>query len=262
MTAKKAPETGGRFSLKVFDLYLRAYFLRHFSGLRLSKAHGVPDIGANTVLYSNHPSWWDPIVMLLFAAGPLARFSVFAPIEAASLARYPILRRLGLFGIRTGSVEGARHFVAVSEDILRDPGNLLVTTAQGRFADVRSRPAGLRSGVAHLLKSAPERIAVPVALEYVFWNDRLPEALVAFGEPQRAVQAEPIAEATQRLDRALVGTQEALSAEAMTRDPDRFDVIVGGRHRDVSGVYGAFRRIVRSIRHLTAASAGSSASRS
>ncbi|HMB74079.1 MAG TPA: lysophospholipid acyltransferase family protein, partial [Gammaproteobacteria bacterium] len=170
MTAEQRPGTGSRIPIKLFSLYLRAYFLRHFAALRLSRACPLPDIGANTVLYANHPSWWDPVVMLLFAAGPLARFRLFAPIEAAALARYPILRRLGLFGVSIGRIEGTRRFIAESNEILRDARNLLVMTAQGRFADVRSRPAGLRNGVAHLLHAQPGRIAVPVALEYVFWN--------------------------------------------------------------------------------------------
>ncbi|HMB74319.1 MAG TPA: glycerol acyltransferase, partial [Gammaproteobacteria bacterium] len=139
--------------------------------------------------------------------------------------------------------------------------NLLVMTAQGRFADVRSRPAGLRNGVAHLLHAQSGRIAVPVALEYVFWNERLPEALVAFGEPQRAVPGESTAATTQRLDAALVRTQDALRADAVRRDPERFEAILGGRRRDVGGIYGAFRRISGPFRR-TRSEPGSPASRS
>lgn len=260
MSAAQAPGTGSRFVSSFLSAYLRGWFLRHFRALRLSRAHSIPDVGAKTILYSNHPSWWDPIVMLLIGAGPLAHFRLYAPIEAASLKRYPILRRFGLFGVRTGSIEGTRRFMAVSSEILEHPGNLLVMTAQGRFADARVRPAGLKNGVAHLLQADPDRVAVPVALEYVFWNERLPEALVAFGAPQSVLPGEATAATTARLDRALVDTQEALGAEAIRRDPDRFEVIDGSR-RDAGGADGVFRRALKAFRHTPEESARSSASR-
>ena len=54
-------------------------------------------------------------------------------------------------------------------------------TAQGRFADVRARPLGLRPGVARLAEIAPDALFVPLALEYAFWDERGAEAFAAFG---------------------------------------------------------------------------------
>ncbi len=243
--------------VKLFGAYLRTYFRRHFTALRISNAHPLPVLGPDTILYSNHPSWWDPVVMLIFAAGPFAKFRVFAPIEHTALARYPILRRLGLFGIETGTLAGTRRFIETSDAILSDPGHLLVTTAQGRFADVRERPADLRSGVAHLLHADLRRVAVPVALEYMHWNARLPEALVAFGEPRRAKPGESTAQTTRQLESGLVHTIEALGCESIRRDPSRFDCIVGGKHTDVSGIYGAWGGIRRLLGKPPASPAGS-----
>jgi hypothetical protein len=241
MNHETAPARPNTAFVKLFGTYSRAYFRRHFTALRVSAALPVPDLGPHTILYSNHPSWWDPIVLLIFAAGPLSKFSVYAPIESKSLARYPILGRLGLFGIDTGSVTGTRRFVAASSAILNRPENMLVTTAQGRFADIRERPAGLRNGVAHLLQADPRRVAVPVALEYMHWSGRLPEALVAFGAPQHGSATDSISATTGRLEAALVATLDALARESVQRDPKRFYSLVGGRETDVGGVYGTYR---------------------
>jgi hypothetical protein len=250
MKQSEEPTPPSSAFVRLFSVYLKAYFARHFTALRISDAGPVPVLGPNTILYSNHPSWWDPIVMLLFATGPLGRFRVYAPIEAAALSRYPILSKLGLFGIDTGSVAGTRRFIELSNLILQDPGNMLVTTAQGRFADVRERPAGMRNGVAHLLHADPNRVAVPVALEYVHWNNRLPEALVAFGPSQRVRAGESLAATTARLDAELVATLETLGAESILRDPGRFQAIVGGQPTDVNGIYTVFGAVRRAMRRV------------
>ena len=43
------------------------------------------------------------------------------------------------------------RFLEVSTRLLADPNRMLWVTAQGRFADPRLRPLGLRGGVAHLV---------------------------------------------------------------------------------------------------------------
>jgi len=250
MNDEAAPARPNAAFVKLFSAYSRAYFCRHFTALRISAAHPQPELGPHTIVYSNHPSWWDPLVLLMFAAGPFSKFRVYAPIERESLARYPILRRLGLFGIDTGSVAGTRRFIAASSAILNHPENLLVTTAQGRFADIRERPAGLRNGVAHLLHADPRRVAVPVALEYMHWNGRLPEALVAFGAPQRASADDSVAAITEQLESALIVTLDALARESAQRDPNRFESLVGRRQTDVSGVYGIYRAARRKFARL------------
>ena len=47
------------------------------------------------------------------------------------------------------------------------------------FAADRRRPLDLRPGVGHAV-AAGAGLIVPVAVEYPFWNERLPEAVVAF----------------------------------------------------------------------------------
>jgi hypothetical protein len=71
-----------------------------------------------------------------------------------------------------------------------------------------------------------------MAVEYPFWNERLPEALVAFGP------AIPIAGAahaatdeawTAVLEAALEAAQDRLAEAAMSRDPARFTTLISGR---------------------------------
>ncbi len=82
-----------------------------------------------------------------------------------------------------------------------------------------------------------------MAVEYPFWDERTPEALIRFGA---AVPGEEIArlgtrDGAARLEVALTDTLDALSKEAMTRDPALFDTLLAGKV-GVGGVYDLWRR--------------------
>jgi hypothetical protein len=131
----------------------------------------------------------------------------------------------------------------VSADLLSRPDRALWVAAQGRFSDARQRPVGLRPGVARLAELAPGATFLPLAVEYVFWTERGAEALVAFGPPLRAADlaALPRPERLARLEAALTGTMDRLAADALARDPGRFDSLMEGRP-GIGGVYDVWRR--------------------
>jgi hypothetical protein len=117
-------------------------------------------------------------------------------------------------------------------------------TAQGRFADVRERPLGIGSGVGHLMARVPAAVLVPLALEYTFWTERTPEALVRVGEPVRAADHPGLSGRawTALIETGMTRNLDALSAEAVSRDPGRFAELLAGRS-GVGGVYDGWRRV-------------------
>lgn len=218
-----------------------------FRAVRVAKP-GVPDLpaGRPLVVYSNHPSWWDPAFGIVLLGRVFPNHQGFAPIEAAMLARYGFFRRMGFFGVEEGR-RGAAAFLVASQKILADPRRTLWITAQGRFADVRERPLALRPGVAHLLARMPEAVALPMALEYPFWSEKRPEALCAFGEPLDGREGLGGAAWAERLEGALTATCDRLATLAMARDVTAFDHVLSGR-AGVGGVYGLWQRSKALIR--------------
>jgi 1-acyl-sn-glycerol-3-phosphate acyltransferase len=219
--------------------YARGYLAKHFHALRLSRAGRVPEVGPGPLIVAlNHPSWWDPVLGLILSEDFSGRVPI-APIEAAALEHYPILGRIGLFGVEPG-VRGAREFLRVGAAVLADPGSALWVTAQGRFADPRERPVRILPGVGHLASRTPGAVVVPLALEYVFWGERTPEALAHFGRPIRLEYASA-AEWTGHIEVGLESAQDTLARAAIARDPAAFEVVVAGR-AGVGGVYDLWRR--------------------
>ncbi len=230
----------------VFNFFVRVFrraLLSDFHAMRLSRG-GVPDAATpRLIVYSNHPSWWDAVAFVLLADTVFRGRAGYAPIDAKMLSRYRFMARIGTFGIEPEGRAGGAAFLAAARRILEKPDGLLLVTAQGRFADVRERPLRLRPGLAHLAKLRPDATFLPLALDYVFWDERKPELLVRFGRPLPAASltGRPVTERTDALAHALEETMDTLAHDAMTRDPAVFDTLFAGRV-GVGGVYDLWRR--------------------
>lgn len=243
----EAPRFSPRLQ-RIFARYLERYFRRHFSGVRILKGADAPAVEGNGLFYSNHPSWWDPIFLLLIAAKRFAGRATYGPIDAEALTRYRFLERLGLFGVPQDDTAGLA-FVRAAKRIYADPTALICLTAEGAFTDVRPRPIKLEPGTAFLARRYPHFPVFPIAIEYTFWDERLPEALVAFG-PQVALADADLATTratTGVLERALTTTMDRLADASAQRNPDLFDTVLSGR-RGVGGVYDRWRKLKAGLR--------------
>jgi 1-acyl-sn-glycerol-3-phosphate acyltransferase len=217
---------------------------RHFHAVRLSKSgHPVPNSDAPTLVVLNHPSWWDPMIGIVLSR-EFGDRDQFAAIDAVAVERYRFFRRLGFVGVDTKTLRGAAAFLRTGAALLSHPRRVFWVTAQGRFTDVRERPLALQSGVGHLAARLPDAVVLPVALEYTFWTESAPEALVRVGEPL-FVAARPHLTGkawTALIEAALTANLDALNAEATKRDPGAFTELLGGT-AGVGGVYDLWRRL-------------------
>lgn len=234
-----------RAMLAWFSLYLRWYVPRHFHALRLAHAARFLD-GANSgrpvIVALNHPSWWDPLTCILISRYMLPHHDHYAPMDATEVDRYRILAHMGLFPIDKNSPRGATQFLRAGHQVLSRPQSLLWVTPQGDFTDVRQRPIVFRHGLSALVARLPEATVIPLAIEYTYWNERLPEILANSGAP---VHLSGLAEAEAidtRLTAALAAAQDELAALAHTRDASLFDTVL----QDATGagnLYACWQRL-------------------
>jgi 1-acyl-sn-glycerol-3-phosphate acyltransferase len=238
--------------LRWFTWYCRGYLRRHFHSLRVSRA-GLPrdTRGLPLVIYTNHASWWDPLVGLVIKDSFFSDRTLFTPIDAAMLARYRMFAKLGFFGVEQHGCRGAVQFLRTSEAILQSPQHLLAVTPQSRFADVRERPVRFQAGLGHLAKRVERAVFLPMVSEFVFWEERLPEILVRFGEAVeiRREQASAFTHDywTDLFEQKLEATQDALSVEAQRRNASEFKtLLLGGAGQ--GGVYDFWRAFKARLR--------------
>lgn len=242
-----APERPSRALLRFFDLYLYLFVRRHFHALRLAGAQHWPQQTRPLVVCLNHPSWWDPLTSILLSRYLQRAADHYAPMDALAFSRYGVLRKLGLFPVEQGTARGAAQFLRASSHLFADPNAVLWVTPQGGFTDVRTRPTVFRAGLDALLRRVPRVTVLPLALEYTFWDERLPEALALLGEPLvfsggRLVGGSNLRAPGAEVAAALERTQDALAALGAARDPAPFTSVLAGA-AGISGIYGGWQRL-------------------
>jgi hypothetical protein len=163
-------------------------------------------------------------------------------MDAAELERYGLFRNFGVFGIEPGTLRGAAKFLRVSTSLLQSPDTLLCVTAEGAFTDPRLRPISLRPGLAHLARRVPDAVFLPLALDYSFWNESKPEALMRFGAPVKAPPSNSVADWQRELESSLTAAMDGLTAESALRDPTLFQKLFSGT-AGVGGIYDIWRRL-------------------
>lgn len=228
-------------TLRLFRRVVRRYFRRHFRAVQALHADRLRGFRGPLIVYGNHSSWWDPMLVVLLGELLLPGRQHHAPMDARALEQYPILRKLGIFPVEMASPRGAAQFLRTAEAVLRADG-ILWLTPQGRFADARDFPLAFRPGIGALALRMPEVPLLPLAVEYTFWDERLPETLLHFGEPLHVTPQTTAAAATRELEDALARAMYALQAAAIARNPAAFEALFTGA-RGTGGFYGFSRRL-------------------
>lgn len=169
-----------------FHAFLKPYLRRHFHCVGLHREGFDPrsiDDGQPVIVYGNHPSWWDPLIAHFLNSSLFRDRQFHAPIDAAALRQYRVFEKLGFYGVDLRSTTGSATFLRTSMAILNAGDTTLWITPEGRFCDARDHATPLMPGLAHLCTKLDRGWIVPLALEYPFWDERLPLCVARFGTP-------------------------------------------------------------------------------
>ena len=232
--------------LLFFRRIVRGYFHRHFHAVRIAHVERMRATNGPLIVYANHSSWWDPMVCFLLAEKLLPNRRHYAPMDSSALEKYGILKKIGIFPVEMERSRGAIQFLRTGEAILQQ-GGVLWVTPQGRFCDPRERPLKLKPGMATLAARVAAMhgccTLLPLAIEYPFWDERLPETLLYLAEPLQ-IEAGQVAEEIQVT--AAAALQEAMNQMeqlALARNAAGFDLLAGGS-LGAGGFYGIGHRII------------------
>ncbi|MCC6507800.1 MAG: lysophospholipid acyltransferase family protein [Pirellulaceae bacterium] len=245
--------------------FLPRYLRRHFHVVAANHQALSPAItqgGSSMVVYANHASWWDPMIAIYLRARLMPNHCMYAPIDAAALDRYRIFKRMGFYGIALGSHRGAVEFLKRSLRVAQSPRASLWLTPEGKFCDSRQLSQPFLPGMAHLASAIGNTNThevhgshsvwfVPAAIEYTFWEERLPECLCWFGTPVEVHWNQPQSQSkedwNQLFMQHLRDAQRQLSAASIARDTARFTVLLSGAAGSW-GIYDAGRKALARLR--------------
>lgn len=230
-----------------FHGFLTPFLKRHFHAIAIDRQTRCDhaDLGDSPVIvYANHPSWWDPLIAHFLNRQLFPGRQFYAPIDAAALQQYRVFSKLGFYGVQLESTRGAAAFLKQSKAILSHGDTVIWMTPEGRFCDARDHSAELMPGLAHLCTKMEDGFVIPLALEYVFWEERLPVCLAKTGSPIRVAECPTWDKPQWRrlLAERLRQTQNSLSPLAIDRNSQPFENLLSGR-AGAGLVYDSFRRI-------------------
>lgn len=224
-----APPPVQKSRLKLFEKFSRWYVLKSFHGVRVLDLPELPEGDSESgglILYCNHPGWWDPLIGILLKQEFFPKHQAYAPIDEAMLGQYGFFKHLGFYGVNKASSSSVRKFMGITRAILQSPGSMIWMTPQGSFVDVRDPDTSLELGISRVYKPGMEVTWLPVALEYCFWSERLPEALVHFGRPVVVGSNENIDKESlhQRLESHLADASKELAQASIARKKEAFAI--------------------------------------
>lgn len=231
--------------IRLFLWYLRRYIPKHFHAFAINNTEALACVDAHAplIVFLNHASWWDPLIALTLNDQFFTGRRLYAPIDAVAVEKYPMMQRLGFFPVEQDSIHGAGNFLKAARGILTHPQTSIWMTPEGQFADPRHRTLLFQPGLAHLASKLETGFLVPLAVEYTFWEERLPEVLCRFGEPIAIeAYASQDKEAWSRmLESSLRQQQVELEKLAIARNSDAFRIVLSGG-AGVSLAYDLLRR--------------------
>jgi 1-acyl-sn-glycerol-3-phosphate acyltransferase len=232
-------------AIGLFSVYLRWYMRRHFHALRVANAGRIPGQSQPLILFANHASWWDPLTAMLLGRAILPHRVHYAPMDERALQHYGVFRPMGFFPVDNASARGAAQLLRAGHQVLARPGSVLWITPESQFQDVRKRPVVFKPGLGALMSRTGKMTCVPIAIEYVHWNERLPEILVNVGEPLEIADGtmEDARTWTNLLSYAMAATLDELTMLAVERDPAAFETVLEGS-AGIGGIYEMWKRIV------------------
>lgn len=134
-----------------------------------------------TLVYSNHPSWWDGYIAF-FLSDERWRNTSYLMMEEPQLRRYGFFRYCGVFSVdRHDAREGLRSVRYAADLIRQRPRRCLWIFPQGEITPNDARPLVLFRGATHIAKLAAPVRCVPMALRFEFLEQQRPEVLIRFG---------------------------------------------------------------------------------
>ena len=194
------------------------------------------------IVVMNHHSWWDPLVGMWLADRYLPGRAGYAPMEAGQLAKFGILKKLGVFGIEPDDAASLPAMVDYLHARWKaEPSAVLWITPQGRFADVRERIV-VRPGVSAVAASLDSPLVVSVTSEMVFWTEKKPELLLRLATVQPP-ESPSVAAWQRAITRGMQANADALRDAAVTRDAARFTLIGGSGAASTNVFYDLWLRL-------------------
>lgn len=214
---------------KIFVSYNRVLLKRRFHLIKISGLKYLenknPDLPL--IIYANHSSWWDGLVMLEVLSD--FKFENYVMMEEKQLRHLRFFRRLGAFSVVRENPREAIKSIEYAVKILSEKTNrTLLIFPQGEILPNDIRPIIFFNGLTKIIEQTGNCLVCPAAIRYEFLGNFKPEIFIAIGEPKifnfagKSVRKE----STRTLKKSLSDSLDLLKSLIIRGDLDSFEKIL------------------------------------
>ena len=161
--------------------YVRRLLARSFDGLHVAGLERARALVASesVIIASTHVSWWDALLAIYLDGVVGSEGHCY--MDAVNLKKLPFFGWTGAVPLDRTSPRLALADLNAGAALAK-PGSALWIFPQGRQRRTSVRPLGLHSGTSRAAKKSGARV-LPLALDYVWREDRRPAIVASFGTP-------------------------------------------------------------------------------
>lgn len=163
---------------KLFFIYNRQLFKRHFSGIYVTAGENVPK---QAVICMNHSSWWDGL-LLFHCNQALMKHDIYIMMHEKGLLEFPFFRKLGAFSVNREKPKDIIHSLHYAHSKVTE-GKSVCLFPQGDEHHLEKRPLGFLPGAISLIEKNDEVPLLPLIFYYSFGSRKKQEIYVKIGLP-------------------------------------------------------------------------------
>jgi len=171
---------------KIFYVYNHNLLKRRFHSLNIrgSENFSTKDPNFPLLIYANHSSWWDGLV--IFEILQMFAFENYFMMEEKQLKNLPLFRKLGAFSvIRENPRESLKSINYAVKKLKENPKTAVVIFPQGEILPNDLRPIKFFNGVSKIIEKSEKCYYVSIAVRYEFLNYFKPEIFVNIGSVKK-----------------------------------------------------------------------------
>jgi 1-acyl-sn-glycerol-3-phosphate acyltransferase len=221
------PAKKSEFFQKIFSIYNRNLIKRRFMSLKVEGFSKLQnrDKSIPHVIYANHSSWWDGLVM--FQLCREAKIDLFAMMEEKQVLEYPFHRKIGAFSVVRENPRDALKAIKYASNLLKENSERCVLIfPQGELVSHEHRPIVFFNGISKIVEKTEKCFVVPVAIRYQFLDDWKPEILVSVGDAELIEQKIEGKELTKKLELNMTKNLDSLSKNILDKKFKSFERLV------------------------------------
>ena len=166
----------------IWHFYIKMAIQRRFYSIRVKHPEHfeLRNKDAACIFYAQHTCWWDGLI------GYCLYWFLFKEktnMMIEDLLSFPLLRYVGGFSIDKKSPKSILRSMKYAVDFMKNEKISLWMFPQGVIKPPNHRPLELQKGLAYLAEKTGKVNLIPIAMQYPFLRQGLPEVMVDIGKP-------------------------------------------------------------------------------